>query len=163
MAEETRRIPAFLSGPTTPTAVLFPLRVYVGWFWLKLGLDKLYLGWLSSDNYVLVNELRGYQAPGWFEVTFFAAAEENELLFQWLIVGAQLFFGAMMLGGAVTRVAGAAIALMSIIYWIGAGFPAGTWAIPMAIASITLAIAAAGRYLGLDAILRTRMVKVPLF
>ena len=69
----------------------------------------------------------------------------------------------MMLAGAATRVAGAAIAIMSIIAFIAGGHEFGGWMIPMILMSLTLAVAAAGRYLGLDAILRARMVKVPLF
>src|SRR5690606_15904226 len=32
MAEETRRMPSFLSGPTTATAVLLPMRLFVGYW-----------------------------------------------------------------------------------------------------------------------------------
>ena len=35
MAQETKRVPAFLSGPTTATAVLLPMRLYVGYWWLQ--------------------------------------------------------------------------------------------------------------------------------
>jgi uncharacterized membrane protein YphA (DoxX/SURF4 family) len=163
MAQETKRVPAFLSGPTTATAVLLPMRLYVGYFWLKLGLGNLTEGWLTTDQYMLTDVLKTLNAPDWFEVTFIEAANENVFLFQWLIVLAELLFGAMMLAGAATRVAGAAIAIMSAIAFIAVGFDAGSWMIPMILMSLTLAVAAAGRYLGLDAILRARMVKVPLF
>lgn len=163
MAQETKRVPAFLSGPTTATAVLLPMRLYVGYFWLKLGLGKLGEGWLSTDRYMLSEVLKSLNPPGWFEVTFVEAANENVFLFQWLIVIAELLFGAMMLAGAATRVAGAAIAVMSAVAFIAVGFDAGGWMIPMMLMALTLAVAAAGRYLGLDAILRAKMVKVPLF
>ena len=163
MAEETRRVPAFLSGPTTATAVLLPLRLYVGYWWLKLGLSKLSEGWLSADQYPLNDVAKTLSPPDWFAVTFMDAANENTLLFQWLIVLAELLFGAMMLAGAATRVAGAAIALMALIGFIAAGYNFGSWEIPMILISLTLAVAAAGRYLGADAILRARLVKVPLF
>lgn len=163
MAEETRRVPAFLSGPTTATAVLLPLRLYVGYWWLQLGLNKLTAGWLTTDQYMLSEAIKGLHAPDWFAVTFLEAADENAFLFQWLIVLSELLFGAMMLVGAATRVAGAAIALMALIGFVAAGYSFGSWEIPMALISLTLAVAAAGRYLGLDAILRSRMVKVPLF
>jgi uncharacterized membrane protein YphA (DoxX/SURF4 family) len=163
MAQETRRVPAFLSGPTTATAVLLPMRLYVGYWWLKLGLGKLAEGWLSSDQQHLPELLKQQSPPDWFAVTFMEAASENVYLFQWLIVLAELLFGAMMLAGAATRVAGAAIACMALIAFIAAGHDFGSWMVPMMLMSATLAVAAAGRYLGLDAILRARMVKVPLF
>ncbi|MBZ0135678.1 MAG: DoxX family protein [Planctomycetes bacterium] len=163
MAQETRRVPAFLSGPTTATAVLLPMRLYVGYWWLQLGLGKLADGWLSTDQQLLPDLLKQQNPPDWFAVTFIEAANENVYLFQWLIVIGELLFGAMMLTGAATRVAGVAIAVMSIIAFIASGHEFASWTIPMMLMSVTLAVAAAGRYLGLDAILRARMVKVPLF
>ncbi|MCA8912109.1 MAG: hypothetical protein KDB82_10420, partial [Planctomycetes bacterium] len=70
---------------------------------------------------------------------------------------------AMMLAGAATRAAGIALALMALTGFVAAGYQFASWEVPMALISVTLAVAAAGRYLGLDAILRARMVKVPLF
>lgn len=163
MAEETRRVPAFLSGPTTATAVLLPMRLYAGYWWLKLGLGKLSSGWLATDQQPLSDAIKELHAPGWFDVTFLAAANENIYLFQWLIVLAELLFGAMMLAGAATRVAGVALAVIALLAFTAAGYDFGSWYIPMALISLTLAVAAAGRYLGIDAILRARMVKVPLF
>ncbi len=163
MAEETRRVPAFLSGPTTATAVLLPMRLYAGYWWLKLGLGKLSDGWLATDQQPLSEAIRGMHPPDWFAVTFVDAANENVYLFQWLIVLSELLFGAMMLAGAATRVAGVALAVMALIGFIAAGHDFGSWFIPMVLMSLTLAVAAAGRYLGIDAILRARMVKVPLF
>lgn len=163
MAQETRRVPAFLSGPTTATAVLLPMRLYVGYWWLQLGLGKLSDGWLSTDQQHLPDLLKQQNPPDWFAVTFIEAANENVYLFQWLIVLGELLFGAMMLAGAATRVAGAALAIMALIAFIASGHEFGSWTIPMVLMSLTLAVAAAGRYLGLDAILRARMVKVPLF
>jgi uncharacterized membrane protein YphA (DoxX/SURF4 family) len=163
MAEETRRVPAFLSGPTTATAVLLPLRLYVGYFWLKLGLTKLNAGWLATDQQHLPDVIESLTAPRWFEYAFLEAANENVYLFQWLIVIFELLFGALMLAGGVVRVAGIGIAVMAVIAFICTGYDHGTWALPMALIALTLAVASAGRYLGLDAILRARLVKVPLF
>jgi uncharacterized membrane protein YphA (DoxX/SURF4 family) len=142
--------------------VLLPMRLYVGYWWLKLGLDKTADGWLSAE-YRLPSLIKKLDPPAWFAVTFVDAANENVFLFQWLIVLSELIFGAMMLAGAVTRVAGAALCVMSVIVFIAAGFPHQGWMIPMALMALTLAIASAGRYLGLDAILRSRFVRVPLF
>jgi len=163
MAQETKRVPAFLSGPTTATAVLLPMRLYVGYWWLQLGLAKLAEGWLSRDQEHLPDVIATLHPPGWFEVTLIEAANENVYLFQWLIVLFELLFGAMMLAGAATRAAGIALALMALTGFVAAGYQFASWEVPMALISVTLAVAAAGRYLGLDAILRARMVKVPLF
>lgn len=163
MAQETKRVPAFLSGPTTATAVLLPMRLYVGYWWLQLGLSKLGDGWLSRDSERLPDVIATLNPPGWFEVTLIEAANENVYLFQWLIVLLELLFGAMMLAGAATRAAGIALALMAAVGFVAGGFEFGSWEVPMMLISVTLAVAAAGRYLGLDAILRARMVKVPLF
>ena len=163
MAEETRRVPAFLSGPTTATAVLLPMRLYVGYWWLKLGLAKLSAGWLGSSELKLSEDLKTLHPPDWFAVTLVDAANENTFLFQWLIVLAELLFGAMMLLGAATRVAGAALACMAVISFIAVGYNYSGWEIPMVLMCATLAVAAAGRYLGFDAILRARLVKVPIF
>lgn len=163
MAQETRRIPTFLSGPTTPTAVLLPMRLFAGYWWLSLGLEKLREGWLTSTEHHLPQVLRKLDAPNWFEISFIDAADNNVFLFQWLIVLSQLIFGAMLIGGAVTRVAGAALTIMSIIGFITSGYVSDSWFVPMGLMTLTLAISSAGRYLGLDAILRARLVKVPLF
>jgi hypothetical protein len=53
--------------------------------------------------------------------------------------------------------------LLSILWWVCAGCPWASWPLPIALMALTLAVAGAGRYLGLDAILKARMVKVPLF
>lgn len=163
MAQETRRIPAFLHGPTTPTAVLFPMRLFAGYWWLEAGLSKLREGWLNHIDGQLPVVLNSLDAPGWFEVTFVSAANENTLLFQWMVVLSEIVFGAMMMAGAVTRVAGAALTLMAVTAYVAYGYPNDSWFVPMGLMTLTLAVAAAGRYLGLDAILRTRLVKVPLF
>ena len=163
MADETRRIPTFLSGPTTPMAVLLPMRLYVGWFWLRLGLDKLGEGWLLSDRDFVRGEIARIDVPNAVAEAFFSAALDNLVLSQWLVVGAQICFGAMVIAGAVTRVSAGAIALLAILWWVCTGFPWASWPLPVAVMALTLAVAAAGRYLGLDAILKSRMVKVPLF
>jgi len=163
MAEETRRVPMFLSGPTTATAVLLPMRLYVGWFWVKLGLEKLHSGWLSPDSRFIVDELNQISSPNVVSDAFFSAARENVVLSQWLVTGLQLLFGVLMMVGGVTRVAGIALALMSLVWWVCTNYPWAGWQVPMALMSLTLCVAAAGRYLGLDAILKARMVKVPLF
>lgn len=163
MAEETRRVPMFLSGPTAALAVLLPMRLYVGWFWLKLGLDKLSAGWLGADQQAMTDELKDLPSYNFVADAFISAARDNVMVSQWLVTLGQIFFGAMMMAGGVTRVTGAALALMALLWWVCSGYPWAGWPIPMALMSVTLAIAAAGRYLGLDAILRARMVKVPLF
>lgn len=139
------------------------MRLFVGYWWLRLGMEKLGDGWLDAGSYRLPALISRQNPPAWFEVTLLEAAQENVLLFQWLIVLSELVFGMLMMAGAVTRVAGTALALMAIIAFIAAGFPHDRWMVPLALMSLTLAIAAAGRYLGVDAILRARMVKVPLF
>ena len=163
MSQETRRVPAFLSGPTTATAVLLPMRLYTGYWWLQLGLGKLADGWLTTDTPRLPDAMAGLQPPDWFAVTFMEAADENIYLFQWLIVCLELLFGAMMLVGAATRAAGIGLALMAGVAFVAAGYRFDSWEVPMMLIALTLAVAAAGRYLGLDAILRARLVKVPLF
>lgn len=144
-------------------AVLLPMRIYVGWFWLKLGLDKLNGGWLFSDRTPLVDELNQIHYSNAVSDMFFSAARENVTLSQWLVTGTQLVFGALMVLGGVTRVSGVLIALMAVLWWMFTGYPWAGWPLPMVIMGLTLAVAAAGRYLGLDAILKARMVKVPLF
>ena len=163
MAEETRRVPAFLSGPTTATAVLLPLRLYVGYFWLKLGLTKLNAGWLATDQQHLPDVIESLTAPRWFEYAFLEAANENVYLFQWLIVIFEMVFGALMLAGGVVRVAGIGISVVSVVAFILTRPDHRTSAPPEGLIALTLAVASAGRYLGLDAILRARLVKVPLF
>jgi len=163
MAQETKRVPAFLSGPTTATAVLLPMRLFVGWWWLKLGIDKLGDGWLRLEASHIRALIEQLDPPGWFEVTFVAAASEHTVLFQWLIVVSELIFGAAMLVGLATRVAGTALALMAAIAFVAFGMPHDGWMLPLGLMALTLAVAAAGRYLGVDAILRSRQVKLPLF
>ena len=139
------------------------MRLYVGWFWLKLGLDKFYAGWLSGESQFLPDELNRLAAPHWFDVAFVDAARSHVFLFQWLVVVFEVLFGALLMAGAVARVAGIVLAAMAAVWFIATGYDAHAWMIPMALMSLTLAAAAAGRYLGVDAILRARLVKVPLF
>jgi uncharacterized membrane protein YphA (DoxX/SURF4 family) len=139
------------------------MRLLAGYWWLSSGLTRLSEGWLSGDEAHLPNVLKSLDAPNWFEVTFIGAADENIMLFQWLIVLSEIVFGAMLMAGAVTRVAGAALTLMAALAFVAHGYPAESWHVPMGLMTLTLAIAAAGRYLGIDAILKARLVKVPLF
>lgn len=163
MAEETKRVPAFLSGPTTATAVLLPMRLFVGYWWLKLGWDKIGDGWLSADQHRLPELIKTLTPPDWFAVTFIEAANENTFLFQWMIVLFELVFGVLMMAGAVTRVTGVVLGIMALVALISRGLPHDSWMIPMMLMALTLSVAAAGRYLGVDAILKARLVRVPLF
>ena len=153
----------YLTGPTTATAVLLPMRIYIGFIWMQAGLAKLSEGWFSLENEYLPRLLAKQYPPEWFNVPFISAAAENVFLFQYLFVIFQLIFGVLMIGGGVTRVTGTVLGVMSLLAWVASGYAAGSEHIPMAIMSATLAVAAAGRYLGIDAILRARTVRIPLF
>lgn len=168
MAEETRRIPTFLNGPTAPIAVLLPMRLYAGYYWLQAGLGKLGAGWLGGANTDLRELVLGwgkdgaYAPPPWFAGPLGGAITENLIVFQWLVVCGQLAIGALVLAGAVTRVTAAIAALMSVVGLLALG-PAAPESLPMAVMAATCAVAAAGRYLGVDALIRVRNMQIPLF
>ncbi|MCC6572695.1 MAG: DoxX family membrane protein [Planctomycetes bacterium] len=168
MAEETRRVPTFLNGPTTPIAVLLPMRLFVGYYWLQAGLAKLSAGWLGGANTQLKEMVLGwgkegaYAPPPWFSGVMTGAITDNMAVFQWLVVCAQLGIGALVLAGAVTRITAAIAGLMAIIALIALG-PACPEALPVAVMGVTCAIAAAGRYLGVDALIRVRNMQIPIF
>lgn len=168
MAEETRRVPTFLNGPTAPIAVLLPMRLYVGYYWLQAGLAKLSTGWLAGTNGELRDLVAGwgrdgaYAPPGWFSGILGGAITDNTAIFQWLIVCAQLAIGALVLAGAVTRVTALIAGLMALI-GLAAHGPNAPESLPIAIMGVTCAIAAAGRYLGVDALIRVRNMQIPLF
>lgn len=162
MAEETRRIPVALSGPTTPTAVLLPMRLFVGWYWLRLGFAHYGEGWLSMEPGPLQGALSGCRPWEWFGSAILPMVRGQPLLFQWLTAGSEILVGAMVLVGAATRLSGTAAALMGLV-WVALAGEASGPGLPLALMAITLAIAAAGRYLGVDAILRARTVRIPLF
>ncbi len=166
MAEETRRVPSFLSGPTAPLAVLLPMRLFVGYIWLQSGLSKFYDGWLSSGSDQFKLLLDGYKAsaqqPAWFASLVLESAAQNLTLSAWLLVGSQIIFGLLTLAGAVTRISAAALGLMALIWFLGQG-SVRTEALAYALMGFTLAISAAGRYLGVDAIFRARNMQIPLF
>lgn len=166
MAEETRRVPQFLSGPTAPLAVLLPMRLFVGYVWLQAGVAKFYEGWLSSGEGMraLLERYKSapVQAPDWYSSLLLEPAANNLGVAAWIVVGAQLLFGLMVAAGAVTRVSATALGLMGIIWFLGEG-PARTEALAFALMALTLAISSAGRYLGVDAIFKARNMQIPLF
>ena len=166
MAEETRRVPQFLSGPTAPLAVLLPMRLFVGYVWLQAGVAKFYEGWLSSSDGMKALLERYKTAPvhppEWYSSLLLEPAANNLNAAAWIVVGAQLLFGLMAAAGAVTRVSATALGLMGIIWFLGEG-PARTEALALALMALTLAISSAGRYLGVDAIFKARNMQIPLF
>ncbi|MBP9893497.1 MAG: DoxX family membrane protein [Planctomycetes bacterium] len=166
MAEETRRVPQFLSGPTAPLAVFLPMRLFVGYVWLQAGIAKFYDGWLASTDGVNAM-LAKYKAalvqpPEFYTSMLLEPAAQNPNVAAWILVGAQVLFGLMTAAGAVTRVSATALGLMGLVWFLGEG-PARTEALAFALMALTLAISSAGRYLGVDAIFKARNMQIPLF
>ncbi|GIK52948.1 MAG: DoxX family membrane protein [Planctomycetaceae bacterium] len=167
MADETRRVPQFLSGPTAPLAVLLPMRLFVGYVWLQAGVTKFYDGWLSGSTEGTRRLIESYRAalqhpPEWYNSLVLEPAAQNPLVTAWVIVGAEILFGLMTLAGAVTRVAATALGLMALLWYLGET-AARTEALAFGLMGFTLAISASGRYLGVDAIFKARNMQVPLF
>lgn len=81
MAEETRRVPQFLSGPTAPLAVLLPMRLLVGYVWLQAGVAKFYEGWLSSSDGLkaMLDRYKSapVQVPDWYNSLLLEPASNN--------------------------------------------------------------------------------------
>ncbi len=143
---------------SSPLAGL-PARLYAGYFFLKFGLHKITTGF---DGPTLQKTLSGWAAePHYsFYMTFLTkVAMPHAGLFAFLVAFGELAVGVALLVGAATRLA----AIVGIFMCLNFLFASGTAIVStegpviFTLFLLTVYATAAGRALGLDQILKTRL------
>lgn len=146
---------------------LVPIRIFLGYSWLSEGIIKARGDWLhtvmlagratEADTSASVTEA-GYRmyriitesTPVWFEWMAERIILPNAMLFQVLLVLAEILTGIMLIAGAFTFISGLLSLCLLLVLLVSAGFyETAWWYIP---ASICM-LGGAGRALGVDSIL----------
>lgn len=149
---------------TSPTFWLVPLRLFLGYSWLMEGLNKLREGWLNTpmlagmavdgETGASVTEageqvfrIISSHTPSWYAFIAENLVIPNALLFQWLIVLAEIGLGLAFISGTFTFIAGLGSLALNVNFLMSTGlYETSWWYIPAAICMI----AGAGRAFGVD-------------
>lgn len=136
-----------------------PARLYTGYFFLKYGLHKVTSGF---DGPELQKTLSGWAAgPHYsFYMPFMTRiAIPHAGLFAHLVAFGELAVGFALLAGAVTRLASLMGMLMCLNFLFASGTPMISTEQPVIfmLLLLTVYLTAAGRALGLDWVLKTRL------
>lgn len=145
---------------TPNSAALLPIRLFVGWVFLRASLMKLAGGWLDQSKLTPIIE-------GWLHegrpYSFFAPFLRNVVLthahtFSWLVAGGELLVGGALLAGFLTRAAALGGVCLTLAFMLarGDGADANPTA-PFVIMSLALLFSHSGRTLGMDAALADRL------
>ncbi|MEO6952331.1 MAG: DoxX family membrane protein [Polyangia bacterium] len=143
---------------TTPA--LLPIRLFVGWVFLRASLAKLSTGWLEQPRLAAV--LEGWLKEGHTYALYRPFLHDVVLphaqLFSWLVCGGELLVGAALLAGIITRGAalGGLVLTTSFLLARGDGADANQTA-PFVAMTLALLFAHTGRTLGLDAALAHKL------
>lgn len=144
----------------SPISALLPVRLFVGWVFLRASLMKLSSGWLGQPKLVAVLEgwLREGRTYALFRPFLEGVVIPHDRLFSWLICGGELAVGAALLAGFCTRAAalGGVLLTMAFLLGRGDGLDANPTA-PFVAMSLALLFSHSGRSLGLDAALADRL------
>ncbi len=140
------------------------LRIFLGAFFLYIvftekignpaGFTRDLADWTARDGLFVV----GNQWPA-FGRFLTSSVHPNAQAVAWLLIFTELFAGAMLLVGLLTRLAGFGALVLSVLYTLATfHLPAEFWSNDLAYAAISLAviIAAAGRTWGIDAFIAQR-------
>lgn len=155
---------------TMPTRAfwLVPIRLFLGYSWFMEGFRKIQEGWLTtamlagkaaaqaadagtsasvSETGEKVFRIVSAHTPGWYEWIANTLVIPNALLFQIMIVAAEIGIGLALAGGAFTFIAGLAALGLTVNFLLSTGlYETSWWYIP---AAITM-LGGAGRAFGLD-------------
>ncbi len=138
---------------------ILPLRLYLGFEWLRSGLDKINLGWLGND-YALIGgtgtgadaeatatimSLVSNHTPGWYAWIVDTIIIPNAFIFQKLIVATEIGLGLAFLSGTFTFIAAIVSIGMNINFILSTGLN-DYWFL----ASSIPMLGGAGRVFGLD-------------
>lgn len=151
---------------STPTRAfwLVPIRLFLGYSWLMEGIGKLNEGWLKNamlsgkpvdagtsasvtESGEKLFKIVSDHTPGWYAWIAENFVIPNALLFQTLIVLAEIGIGLALISGTFTFIAGLAALGLNINFLLSTGLYETTWwYIPAAIAML----GGAGRAFGVD-------------
>ncbi|HHW32221.1 MAG TPA: NAD(P)/FAD-dependent oxidoreductase [Clostridiaceae bacterium] len=148
----------------TPAFWLVPLRLFLGYFWLKEGLVKITDGWLvkamlsgmpaDAQTGASVTETgeKIFQiiydyTPSWYAWIAETFVIPNALFFQYLIVLSELAIGIAFVSGTFTFLAALAALALNVNFLLSTGlYETSWWLIPAEIAML----GGAGRAFGVD-------------
>lgn len=143
---------------TTPA--LLPVRLFVGWVFLRASLTKLSTGWLEEPRLAAVLEgwLKEGRTYAAYRPFLEAVVLPHAKLFSWLVCGGELCVGAALLAGLITRGAalGGVVLTASFMLARGDGADANQTA-PFVAMTLALLLGHSGRTLGLDAALAHKL------
>ena len=143
---------------SSPLAGL-PARLYAGYFFLKYGLHKVTSGF---DGPALQKTLGAWAAESRysFYIPFMTKiAMPHAGLFAYTVAFGELAVGVALLAGATTRLAALAGMLMCLNFLFASGAPIISTEQPVVfiLVLLTVYLTAAGRALGLDSFLKSRL------
>jgi thiosulfate dehydrogenase [quinone] large subunit len=139
--------------------LLVPLRLYVGYAFLRAALTKLAGHWLTDAKLagILNGWLRDGKTYGFYAGFLRNVVVPHAHVFSYLVVGGEVLVGAALLLGLFTRPTAVAGLLLTLNIFLGAGDSFG--ANPTSaflVMFFTILLTAPGRALGVDALLRHR-------
>lgn len=143
-----------------PLAWLLPLRFLVAAMLLVEGYQKLTGGWLHGDAlHTITGKWLEAHRPFAFFLPFVTTAQAHPKIFGFLITMGELFVGACLAFGIITRLASAVGVLLlgSIAAASGQGLAPPGNAVLMGAILATFVLAPPGRVLGVDARLNGRL------
>lgn len=176
---------------STPTRAfwLVPIRLFLGYSWLMEGIAKVKEGWLTTamlagkapdagtsasvtESGEKVFRIIADHTPGWYAWIAEHMVIPNAMLFQVMIVLAEIGLGLALISGTFTFIAGLAALALNFNFLLSTGlYETSWWYIPAAIAML----GGAGRAFGVDHYLmpylmrqwryfvRNRKIKLALF
>ena len=143
---------------------LVPLRIFLGYIWLKEGINKVSEGWLTTpmlsglpvdgQTSASITEtgekafrIVSSHTPGWYAWIADNLIIPNALLFQIMIVLAELALGLAFISGTFTFLAALGALALNVNFLLSTGlYETSWWMIPAEIAML----AGAGRSFGVD-------------
>jgi thiosulfate dehydrogenase [quinone] large subunit len=143
-----------------PSAALLPVRLFVGWVFLRASLMRLGGGWLDQPRVVAPVEawLQSGHTYGFFAPFVRALVLPHGQMWSIFIAVGELLIGAALLAGFITRAAalGGLVLTLAFLLVRGDGLDANPTA-PFVFMFATLMLSHSGRTLGLDAALADRL------
>lgn len=141
-------------------APLLPIRLFVGWVFLRASLVKLGSGWLDQPHKlgpILEGWLRDGKPYAFYAPFLRGVVLPNEHLFAGLVTIGEISVGALLLAGLFTRAAALIALVLTLSFLLGRGDGAEANATaPFCIMALALLFGHSGRTLGLDAALADR-------
>jgi len=143
---------------SSPLAGL-PARLYAGYFLLKYGLEKFTGGFGGAGLHETLTKWADGPAYPFYVPFLRVVAIPHAALFAHLVTLGEIAVGALLLAGCVTRLAALGGLFLCLNFMFASGAPVLSTEQPVdfALLLVTVFATAAGRTLGLDALLKGRL------